>query len=1162
MKKYRKLNPISFPIKGTCLIEASAGTGKTYSIIIFYLRLLLGLNIKSFPHGLSVKEILLVTYTEFAKNQLKERIRKGIIHLKSACINKDETHPLFKEIKNVKKSLIKLIYAEHNIDEASIFTIHGFCHKMLSANLIESKFFLDKNTIEDESYLYNQISKNFWEKYCSKLPILISKIIFSYWKDSDFLLKDTLPFIKGEKPTILSSVNKKQSIKNFYYSKIIYINKIKRIWKKLIIKMLLKIVSNLMNANKKEKILKYINIIDAWSNNKTENFDVPIEIKKIKNLLKNHYKNYKNILQNIFFNKVDESYKFYKKLKELIFQKSIIKMREYKKTEKKNQEKLDFDDLIILFKTELFKFNKLSKIIRNIYPVAIIDEFQDTDLIQYKIFFKIYYKKKMCSLILIGDPKQAIYGFRGADIFTYIKIKNKIKNIYSLQTNWRSSVRMVNAVNFLFSRIKNPFIYKNINFDKALSIKKNNNLNFFIENKLQSAIEFVMYPKNNIGLHNYQKYMAEQYAIKIYNIINSSDYKKTYLENKYSHKNVIISDITILVRNRTEANFMKIACDKLSIPNIYLSDNSSVFHTLEAKDIIQILNAILFPENENIVRCALLTKMFGLTNVEIQKLNYNKKIFKKIILEFILYRDLWDKFGIMQMMNYILDNKNYFTMFNKFKKDIKYFSNIIHIVEILHETSKKIKNKHELLKWLYYQITFNDVQNENHKIRVFDEDKAVKIMTIFKSKGLQFPIVFLPFLSSFRTKKHVLFHSKKKYKLILDLKSTLKNRKLSDKERLSEDIRLFYVAITRAIYHCSIGICSLSIGNQTKSVMSHTHRTSIGYIIQKRKKSDWNTLKKYLENISFYSKGNISVNLKKNLCKKILKTNFSFFNIKKNIISNKKEDYFFKSISFSYIKKNNFNKLNYIYEHEKENKEKIYDFNTSFLPKGKIFGKFIHKIFEKLNFTKNIDKNIIKENLVKYEFDLSLTNDLAEWIKNIIKKPLNEDFLSLSRIKQKNKLTELKFYLSINSKIKEKEFNFLIKKYDPISSKCFCLKNINNINGILTGSVDLVFLWKKKYYFLDYKSNWLGENSSFYNKKNMTLEMIKHRYDIQYQIYSVAIHRYLKYKIKKYDYNKHFGGIYYLFVRGINNLCRKTKNGIYFIKPNYSLINKINKHFL
>lgn len=169
---------------------------------------------------------------------------------------------------------------------------------------------------------------------------------------------------------------------------------------------------------------------------------------------------------------------------------------------------------------------------------------------------------------------------------------------------------------------------------------------------------------------------------------------------------------------------------------------------------------------------------------------------------------------------------------------------------------------------------------------------------------------------------------------------------------------------------------------------------------------------------------------------------------------------------------------------------------------------------------------------------------LQAWLAAIVDAPLADDGLCLSALAPQDMLDELQFYLPIDNLLQAEDVDRITHRYDPLSAACPPL-NFEKVQGILKGFIDLTFLWKGKFYLLDYKSNYLGDDAASYTQSAMAEAMIDHRYDLQYQLYSLALHRYLKQRLPNYQYDVHFGGVYYLFLRGIDRV--ESKNGIFII---------------
>jgi len=179
-------------------------------------------------------------------------------------------------------------------------------------------------------------------------------------------------------------------------------------------------------------------------------------------------------------------------------------------------------------------------------------------------------------------------------------------------------------------------------------------------------------------------------------------------------------------------------------------------------------------------------------------------------------------------------------------------------------------------------------------------------------------------------------------------------------------------------------------------------------------------------------------------------------------------------------------------------------------------------------------------------------------LHTILQAPLNETGVSLSQLTAQDRQVEMEFYLPIESDLQAVHLDKLVREYDPLSKGCPPL-NFKQVRGMLKGFIDLVFRWQGRYYLLDYKSNWLGEDSSAYTVEAMAAAMQSHRYDLQYQLYTLALHRYLRHRIPDYDYQSHFGGVIYLFLRGVES--NGSTQGIFATRPDEQLIAKMDALF-
>ncbi|WP_348769382.1 exodeoxyribonuclease V subunit beta [Buchnera aphidicola] len=1148
MKK--KLNIFDISLNGMNLIEASAGTGKTTSIVLMYLRLLLGIRNKKNTRPLLIQEILIVTFTNFAKNEICKRIKKNIEQLYLYFITKNTNNfiliPFLKKIKNLEESIYFLERAKKNINHMAVYTIHEFSKNTLKVNFLK----INEKIIDNENLLFLQAVEDFWRSYFYKVPKDIINIILKDYKNPESLASDLKPIFNFSKVYFKKKFTKNQNIINCHEENIKIINHFKQKWLKY--HLIMSSIMMTLKLNKKiyneHNISRWIQNITKWAQSKTIDYHIPIILKYF--LHKKIIQNKKNDqpLFHTFFEDIEEIIKQKFSLKNIILFEAIKTVVKFLKKEKQKRSLLGFNDLLSILLKYIKKDKKLRKSIIKKYPITFIDEFQDTDFQQYQIFDILYNtRKKNTALFLVGDPKQSIYSFRGADIFSYLYAKSKIKKYYYLDINWRSSIDMCQAVNDLFFRNKNPFFLKDISFSKVSSALQNKNIQFKIRGKIQKPISFFFKKEEKIHIKDYQEWISKQCANEICYWLLCAKKNEAILINQNQEKILKESDIVILVRNKNEAKIIQNSLDKVNIKSIYSSSNKNIFQTNDAYELLIILQTILQPTNITLLKQSIFTHIFYKILLEGNK---QKKIEKSYFItkKLYKYREMWKNIGIFYTVKaIIIDYQKYSNNTNKYEYYQKNI-NFLHIAELLEKQSEYFSQDSSLIRWFQKKILDKKNILENEHVRYFKQSKTIKIITIHKAKGLEYPIVWIPFAGTYQKSKSYLYHDQKKLKIFFDLDQSQETEKISDEERLSEDLRFLYVAITRSIYHCSFGMGDII--NKKNQKKNNNHKSALGYIIQRGNYMNYTNL---ISEINLLHK------------KSYMTIKYDTINVQ---FSYSREDIYLLSPPISLIKKTKncfqitsftkFKKENSSINTNYNNCDINYSFNSKKItlanfPRGKNIGIFIHYILNKIDFSKKLNIDFFLKVLKKYEFSEKWAPILMSWIDSIINIRFKNINFSLSMLKKNQYVKEMKFFLPIQKTLNSTNFNNIIQSFDPISSLTSKI-SFNSTKGILKGSIDLVFFWEKKYYIIDYKSNYLGDNNNSYSFEKIKNEIIKNRYDIQYQIYTIALHQYLKKKIKKYTYKNHFGGIFYMFLRGIE---KEKNNSIFYIVPEYSLVEKL-----
>ncbi|XBC44248.1 MAG: UvrD-helicase domain-containing protein [Buchnera aphidicola (Schlechtendalia peitan)] len=832
---------INLPLSGKILIEASAGTGKTFSLVVLYLKLLLGIGKNDvIQKQFLVREILVVTFTRNAKKELKHRIQKYIHDFKIDCIKKNTNcilHDLFKKIKNLNEAIYLLSQAENSTNNLEIYTIHEFCYKSLNINKFCSNILFQKTLIKNKHNLYLKSSNMFWNKYFSFLPKNISNIILQYFRNPSTLLNKILPILSNYDLLKQLHIKKTSNTISYYNELIKKIKFFKKQWIHFHKNIFTIIEKSTVNKHiyTKSNLIRWIHTITTWSLENTNNLNIPKELK----YFQKKYLVEKNITENISKNKIFEITEIFLKtnftLKTIFFMEATLNIRKIFIQQKKRLGLFEFDDLIQFLYSVLNKKNEnISNIIKTQYPVLLIDEFQDTNYKQYEIFNKIYKSKKHL-FVLMSDPKQAIYSFRGADIASYVKAKRNIKRCYQLDTNWRSSKEMVDNINFLFLRIKNVFLLHNICFTPVKSIYKENCIKFKINGILQPALRFLINKDKEIKINDYKKWISKSCANYIAFWISEGKKRNAVIEHNKNTRFVSEKDICILVNNKKEAAIIKEALQEVNISTTYLSQRDSVFHSIEALELLWILKSILNPKNEFMLKRAISTKIISMTSQNIDSLEKKYSLWSSLIKKFFEYLTIWKKFGITQVIYKIITNYKTGNVHNNFETNIPDINNILHITELLEKKSYEVRKKHILILWLEKKIAQkNDITHTEYE-RFKNYQNHIEIVTIHKSKGLEYPITCIPFFTTH-------YDSHNSFNIFNDTISKTKN----SKKILSENMRLLYVALTRAIVHCFIGIACVQIKKTiNKHNYSNLHKNALGYIIQLKKNSILNNCIKY-----------------------------------------------------------------------------------------------------------------------------------------------------------------------------------------------------------------------------------------------------------------------------------------------------------------------------
>ncbi len=1105
----KKFNVQEIELKGSNLIEASAGTGKTYSVAILVLRLILE---KKIP----IDKILMVTFTNAAAAELELRIRKFVrLAYRYASEGKIcEEEKILDVVNNAEKEtrLSVLKTALQSLDDLSVMTIHSFCQKTIGEFTFETRQSFDYEIITDDSGMLKNAANKFVREVLNSLEYEDFTHLTEGLKieNMDQLLRKHLQgmkFLDAEDHVELTAIEKNRDEKHAALKKAIEENfdKIK--------------ASDIGNRT------------DLGKNRTSPEVFLPQFIKfccnqrkyieKFEFIYYPYGKEYSEAFDNASLVYID----FFKKAEEAI--KHIKQKRGY----------ISYDDQIKTIHTALqnpYFINNL----RDKYDAVFIDEFQDTDKYQYEIFSEVFKGK---TIFYIGDPKQSIYGWRGADLDTYKIAKSNVDLIVpSLDKNYRSTPRLLKALEKIMGHSK-MFLDEDILFESVES--GNDELgDISIDGQEVPPITLWKFRPNDFE-SNYEKISGEVLMLL------SGD-------NTINGEKITPKDIGILTRTNDEARATKKALAKLGIPSV-LRDEKRVMSSDESDLIRYLLIAVLKPKRGEILRVLNLPQ-FGYSPVPVrkeEKSDQHKELVElqkleedKHINNFIALRRVLQKEGVYNMIARFLD---IYGIRKRCMEDVegqRVLSNINHIAEILHQLARKTRmTPDELVVWLQRS---KDEANEEYQLRVESDEDAVQISSIHKAKGLQYKIVFAPFLSMFpRGYINGQVISFKKEVPVKDEKESQKEyfftMKFSDKEKADqalkrhqdeqENRRLIYVALTRAVYKCYISLVPKS--RKYRGGKESNVESSLSTIL-----SHYSGGSDLIEEVDFSKEETETKEQKEKIKKWKPEVNDTplTFSPRKTDLNTKALDVPLQLHSFSGLRGKGhsvpFEVLTINNDYDK--------FIFLDLPRGATAGSALHSIFERLHFQKP-------------ETWEQTLKDAAIYYKSVLKEEWKQYFIDMVEHTMQAKITTKgdSFRLAeVNDsrKIMEMQFNFSLKNsvsketIDQLLGDVARLGGDASLQGLMTGFIDLIFEHNNKFYILDWKSNYLGNTLEDYSQQAVKKAMIASNYTLQYLIYTIAVKRWLESRLPDFDYDRDFGGVIYLYLRGI----RKGKDtGIYFSKP-------------
>jgi exodeoxyribonuclease V beta subunit len=1166
------------------LIEASAGTGKTYTIVALFVRLLI-------EKRLDISEILVMTFTRKATSELGgrifDRLRDCLRVLETEMSDeKDAFLAEFSEqVKDKEAAIEQIRNAILNFDESQILTIHSFCQKILKEESLTAGTLFEMELIQQDDLL-QQATEDFWRLFMNRHE---GSDGGRYYINKLLALADSPPDVKK---LMAPLVQKPYAVVEGegMDSPVQYLDDVLKLRKKMVQvwnderDAILEILHNCKISRFQQYLETRLNKLESFLSDEDFSTDSPQSLQYFisdylydeDNLVKSGNPNPTG--RHHFFelcNKYHELIDDIGSIQTTIIREAFEEISAQRNKLLKQSGTVTYDDLLITVQDALSDSERgryLAAQLKKKYPFALVDEFQDTDPVQYQILDRIYPESgENSGLYMIGDPKQAIYGFRGADVYTYFKARDSISGtVYTLQDNYRSAPVLIEAVNTLFSGDNQPFIEDHIGFFSSSAGNTGIESEFLIDGAPGSTFKITAKRGVDRNKDEPKEFAFRQTVFEIARLLEKSESDEVTIGGE----KLKAGDIAVLVSGHRDAAEIKRMLKSVGIDAVTQS-RQKVFETFEAHRMELLMAAVLDPFRRTNVNNFLTSGLFGLDLTVLFEMKENVEKRDSLIEWLQDLHEVWHQDGFYPMFRAVLFHEKNLAKLAEHSDAERILTNLMQLADICSKAEKEGRlSPGELLSWFKKEKADSD-QDEERTLLLESDQNLVKISTIHNSKGLQYPVVFCPGLweSKKNTAPLLEYHREESGEYVINVDQSKNDiRKAAEQknlvESIAEDVRKAYVAMTRAKY-----ICQLYWAGHTDSIQSGLGALLIGS--EKLQEFVWNNYKIsdkkeitddfYLELLletSENSNGSIEYEVLDNAEVQIEPVSWS-----ENRTGLLQYNEYRGRLELPV--RHRLESFSSLIHHQSDPRQPDYDqLMESFLglfgdtgqagserdifsfPRGATAGTAIHKLFEheQFDFSTAMEADhseIIGEILEQYRIDLKWKPTAQKMIRDVTASVIPG--VDLSRVQASDQLREMEFHFPVSQQNADQLLAIIRNGKSVISSGA-------DTKYFMTGFIDLIVRQNGTYFILDYKSNYLGDTLDDYEPKRLKLAVSEAGYDLQYHLYTVALKKYLEKRVPGFDYESDFGGAAYLFVRGMRP---GSGNGVWFHKPNLKIIEQL-----
>ena len=1270
------LDVLRFPLWGSRLIEASAGTGKTWTIAALYLRLVLG-HASPYEEGEAVmpvrvpSEILVMTFTKAATRELSDRIRSRLLEA-ARCFRGEAQPPegdtllaglmqAFPEGSARAGAAWRLSVAAESMDDAAVHTIDAWCQRMLREHAFDSGCLFDEELSANETAMQTEAAHDYWRQQVYPLRDRQLDTVLRVWPTVGALTEHARKLVEKELPPGADDGNLGELVERVQADQGSALTSLKEGWVARAKEMQTWLDAQFAGKSfpfdkrkvQKANCTRWLEALAAWADDPMA--EEPAMASGATRLthtcmqeallpgssvkLPEHFATFESLMQAIARLRPVQTLQAALRLHAASrIARRLAELKEQAGT-------FGFADMLARLDKALDESvngdnaRRLRDRILVQYPVALIDEFQDTSPVQSRIFDRLYRvadNDPKTALLLIGDPKQAIYGFRGADIYSYLDARRKTEGRhYVLGTNHRSTVPLVKAVNHVFAQAEaraghGAFMFRTD--ASAASPAAHNPLPFIPVDAAGRAEVFATSegacPAVTLALDEglasgkiHTRQFAARCAERIVTLLN--DPKAGFQHHGKGFRRLRPAEIAVLVRTGREGAAVKRELRRRNVASVYLSDTESVFDSEEARDLLPWLRAVASPRDARFARAAFATRSVGLSIEELAELAADDVAFDVRSEQLRNLHRTWQEQGVLTMLRkslHLLElparwlgaaEGTHDRVHGGVHDGERKLTNYLHLAELLQNASAQLDGEQALIRWLANRLEAHGVGDDEQIVRLESDADLVKLVTVHKAKGLEYPLVFLPFPSNYRPvpkeESFVILPGESGARTLV-MEPTPAQVQAADIERQREDLRLLYVALTRARHALWVGLAAL----QRRSSACLWHESAIGYVLGGSQPVDATALRARIaalvgpcEDIALVPATPVA-----EIGRTLLVPRDAPSQLRPPATYAADFDRRWSIGSFSQLVRALPSAALWAsstaavrddealqpalpaggVEGEGEDgagdeREAGTDLiaqrpeasavlaNVSVappgpaeqlqtpwhrFPRGAFAGNFLHDQLEWLGvegFGLQASPELQQQLLRRCERQGwgHRGDDVVAWLGKALATPLPPlGALGVALDALAGHLPEMEFWFP-SERLPSRRIDALCRARTLHGRDRPALPE-RELRGMLMGFADLVFEQGGRYWVLDYKSNHLGMNDNDYSEDALEKTMAAHRYDVQAALYLLALHRLLQVRLgARYDPARQLGGAIYFFLRGIEGPTR----GCYVVPADPELLDGI-----